>query len=129
MEAAYLGDLKAGIAAAARFDTSPSQPPLLPQWDLQTSHDRDVPLQRLLNLAQESEQLESGEVRLVAVIQQSLPGLTVEPAASQNDRSATVVVATLKRPSLSIRPPQRDANSRYDISEKKYTPDEETEEQ
>jgi hypothetical protein len=129
MEAAYLGDLKAGDAAAARFDTSPLQPPLLPQWDVRTSDERDVPLERLLKLAQASEQLESGEVRLLAVIEQSLPGLMVEPAASQNDRSATVVVATLKRPSLASRVPERDANSRYDISEKKYTPEEETEEQ
>ncbi len=128
MEAAYLGDLKEGSAVAVRFDTAPSEPPLLPQWDkTSTTDERDVPLTRLLKLAQEGEQLEPGEVRLVAVIKQSLPGLSVEPAASQNDRSATVVVATLRRPSLAGRPPQRDTNSRYDISEKKYTPDEETE--
>lgn len=120
VQVAWLGDLAAGIGAAAHWTQAPSAPPLLSQWNLTRQLDADgnqtdkrVHLGHLLRLAQNPAEIKPGEVRLIATMNQSLPGLVVEPEAAQNDRSAALVVANLKiaRPAA----PQPDANTRADI--------------
>ena len=56
--------------------------------------------------------METGEERLVARVDEVLPGETITPAASQV-RGATLVVAHLDYAPLPA--PQKDANTRHDI--------------
>lgn len=120
LQVAWLDDMPPGVGRAAQFTDAPAKLPLLPQWNLAVAADAksgQVSLQRLLNLAQAQAQLEPGEMRLIAIVRQPLPGLTVEPSASQSDRSATLVVAHLTRPPLSSNPPRPDLNCRADFKD------------
>jgi hypothetical protein len=57
--------------------------------------------------------LRPGEARLIALIDEPLPGITIDPAASQSGRGATLVVTHLEMPPLAK--PKPDANCRRDI--------------
>jgi len=70
-------------------------------------------LEPLFRLALDPRYLEEGETRLVARVEEVLPGQTITPSASQI-RGATLVMAHLKyRPLPS---PQRDLNTRRDVA-------------
>jgi hypothetical protein len=112
IEVAWIGDLQPNVGAKASYTAAPSRLPLLAQWNLSSSAEVDRPLQRLLNLAQQSVEPEVGEVRLLGIIREPLSGLTVEPEPSQNERSPTLVVAHLKQTRLVNHPPRPDRNSR-----------------
>jgi hypothetical protein len=115
LEVAWIGDLPPGKGAKASYTAAPARLPLLKQWNLSTTAEVDRPLQRLLNLAQQAEKLENGEVRLLGIIREPLSGLTVEPEPSQNERSPTLVVAHLKQTRLVNHPPRPDVNSRASL--------------
>jgi hypothetical protein len=118
VQVAWLGDLPSGQGRAASFVTAPRRRPLLTQWNLiNSSVEEDRPLQRLLDLAQQTSQLELGEVRLLGILREPLAGLAVEPAPSQNERSPTLVIAHLKRTTLAQNPPEPDHNSRAAIKD------------
>jgi hypothetical protein len=57
--------------------------------------------------------LRPGETRLIALIDEPLPGIEVDPAASQRGRGATMVISHLESPPLAA--PRPDANCRRDI--------------
>jgi hypothetical protein len=69
-------------------------------------------LEPMFRLALDPQHIDDGETRLVARVDEILPGEKITPAASQV-RGATLVVAHLDYPSLP--PPQRDANTRQDV--------------
>jgi hypothetical protein len=72
-------------------------------------------LEPLFRLALDPQYMEPGETRLVARIDQLMPGQTITPSASQV-RSATLVVAHLDYESLP--PPIPDKNTRQDVKAK-----------
>jgi hypothetical protein len=127
LEVAWLGDLYPRQGAQASFTTAPSRRPLLPQWDLsrETTPESDRPLQRLLNLAQQSDELEPGEVRMLGIIREPLAGMSIEPTPSQSDRCSTLIVAHLKHAYLENHQPRPDANSRSAIKEELLDPEDE----
>ncbi len=81
--------------------------------------EKQLRLEPLFKLAYDPAQLEPGEVRLVARIDEPFPGEIVVPAASQL-KSATVVVAHLAYGPLL--PPKPDNNTKRDIKADKDEP-------
>jgi len=72
----------------------------------------ELSVQRLVELALDGRQLERGDARLVATIEQPLAGQRIEPAASQV-RCAGLVLVHLSR---GFGPdPQSDLNTRGDV--------------
>ncbi len=69
-------------------------------------------LEPMFRLALAAQHLEAGEVRLVARVDEVLPGQAITPTAAQV-RGATLVVAHLKYAPLP--PPQRDVNTKRDV--------------
>jgi hypothetical protein len=69
-------------------------------------------LERMFRLALDPQHIEEGETRLVARVDEILPGQNIRPAASQV-RGATLVVAHLAYAKLPK--PERDFNTRRDI--------------
>jgi hypothetical protein len=124
IQVAWLGDLQPGVGRQASFTTAPLKLPLLAQWDLSMSAEVDRPLQRLLNLAQQTAKMEVGEVRLLGIIREPPSGLTVEPEPSQRERSPTLLVAHLKQTRLANHPPQPDLNSRAAVVDVEYAEEE-----
>jgi hypothetical protein len=119
MQVAWLGDLQPGMGRAASFSSAPRSRPLLAQWKMAPGTavaEVDHHLARLLDLAQRSTDLEIEEVRLLGMIREPLPGMTVEPEPSQNERSPTLLVAHLKQTALDKHPPRRDQNSRVAVT-------------
>jgi hypothetical protein len=57
--------------------------------------------------------LRPGETRLIALIDEPLPGIEIDPAASQRGRGATLVISHMESPPLAA--PRPDANCRRDI--------------
>jgi hypothetical protein len=121
---AWLGDLQPGMGAKASFTDAPAQRPLLAQWDFSAKNVPavDRPLARLFSLAQEAHELEIGEVRALGIIREPLGGLTVEPEASQSERSPTLLVAHLKQTRLDNHPPQCDNNRRASLVDEEAEP-------
>jgi hypothetical protein len=78
-------------------------------------------LEPMFQLALDPKFMEEGETRLVARVDEVLPGETITPAASQV-RGATLVVAHLKYADLP--PPEKDKNTRRDIKPDDPTPEE-----
>jgi hypothetical protein len=69
-------------------------------------------LEPMFQLALDPKNMEPGEVRLVARVDEVLPGETITPSASQV-RGATLVVAHLKYADLDR--PRPDKNTRRDV--------------
>ena len=75
----------------------------------------------MFQLALDPKFMEEGETRLVARVDEVLPGETITPEASQV-RGATLVVAHLKYADLV--PPEKDKNTRRDIKPNDPVPEE-----
>lgn len=103
LEGCWIGGLDPGEASSVAFARliapSGDEAPFAEerrQADLESRRDEEpLDLDPLLRLAFDAERFEPGERRVVAVIDQVLPGLTITPAASQR-RGATVLVAHLR---------------------------------
>ncbi|MGO8691217.1 MAG: hypothetical protein ACLQLG_16465 [Thermoguttaceae bacterium] len=124
LQTAWLGTIAAGATASGKFDLeSPSlsggdlwkrQRDLSPQT-CASIVPGELNLHGLLEIAQRSEDLRPGEIRLVAWSDDPLPGLVVEPAAKQWQHAALVVAhltagdEDLPRPDLGA-PPRREAS-------------------
>jgi hypothetical protein len=117
VQVAWLGDLQPGMGAKANFTLAPAERPLLPQWNFNanTTAVLDRPLARLFHLAQEAHEMDEGEVRAIGIIREPLGGLTVEPEASQSERTPTLLVAHLKQTRLANHAPKPDKNSRVTL--------------
>lgn len=121
----WLGDLEPGSAASVAFLALPAPPegdgqaPPIPfaeerEAAAQLRRDEQEPmrLDDLLRLALDASRYEPGERRVVARVSQVMPGLTIEPAASQQ-AGATLVVAHLGYGPPP--PPQSDVNGPMDV--------------
>lgn len=78
-------------------------------------------LEPMFRLALDPRYMEEGETRLVARVDEVLPGQTITPSASQM-RGATLVMVHLEYRALSA--PQRDTNTRRDVAPHTKEPDE-----
>jgi hypothetical protein len=118
-EIASVGDLTAGHSATLNFvpyDAESSGAIAFPSFDLSTAGEEQGPkfsLNGLAKLVRGQKSLERGEVRLIGLIENTLPGMHVDPAASQSGKGATLVVANLELPKLT--PPMPDKNTHRDI--------------
>jgi hypothetical protein len=83
-------------------------------------------LEPMFRLALDPSHLDEGETRLVARIDEVMPGQTITPSASQV-RGATLVVAHLKYAPLP--PPRKDVNTKRDIKAGEDDPDEDAEQE
>ncbi len=98
-EIAWVGELESGQSAA--LDFMPADDDILArnrERSPLTAHNRAVDtlsLRSLVDLAENPERLGRGEVRLVACLDEEMPGEQIEPAAAQA-RHATLVVAHLR---------------------------------
>jgi hypothetical protein len=124
-----LSDLGAGVAGGAVFAQE--------RQDAAAKDGRRLDLERLVALAQRAsfekdetaakqEMFPIGETRLVGRIDTVLPGMAVEPGASQS-RGAVLVVAHLEHPPLPV--PQPDVNSKPNMLPKSTLDYEELEEE
>ena len=80
-------------------------------------------LETITELVRQPKTLQAGETRLVGLIDHPLPGLKIDPAASQSTRGGTLVVVNLQYPALTASRPLPDKNTHLDIA----TPREERE--
>jgi hypothetical protein len=116
-EMAWIGDLPPGRKAKPAFGTISSKTPLPADWsfDLSTGEagNPKLSLQPLADLVRGPHTLKPGEMRLVALIDGPLPGLEIEPAASQATRGGTLVVVNFQYAAPGK--PQPDVNTHRDI--------------
>jgi hypothetical protein len=98
-EIAWIGTLDPGDVARLNFE--PADADLFAQQrerSPQTAHQHAIDtlsLRSLVDLAENPERLTPGDVRLVACLDEEVPGILIEPVASQ-ERHATLVVANLR---------------------------------
>jgi hypothetical protein len=118
---AWLGRLAPGEAGrplefrSVESEASSTIQAVFPRWHDDPVADPSIPplsLTRLAAMTVARKGLAPGDVRLVASLNEPLPGMNVDPVASQATRSAVLVVANLRYASLPE--PQADYNSRQD---------------
>jgi hypothetical protein len=115
----WLGQLLPGQSASMSMSSLDTKKPLFAEQradEQQLQRTERLNLELMFQLALDPNNIEEGETRFVARIDELLPGQTITPAASQV-QGATLVVAHLEYPQLT--PPRPDVNTRYDI--KGYT--------
>lgn len=111
LKGCWIGRLPASTSVAVSFPTLPKEVPFNRdrQSAARSSKPSTFPLEDLMRLALDVNQLEPGEVRLVGRMDGVLPGIDIQPAASQV-RGAALVVAHLDYGALPE--PKPDVNSR-----------------
>ena len=121
LQTAWLGAIEAGAAAAGKFELESAAISGSQLWKARRdrsprtaadSPSGELNLRRLIDIAQDVSGLRPGEMRLVAWLDDALPGLTVEPKASQA-RHAAVVVAHLAAGQEEL--PRPDARTRAEL--------------
>ena len=100
VEVAWIGDLSAGESNSVRFEPPTSQRALMQQWsESPTMAARqgggDIKLWRVLDQVRDPRRFAVGDVRLIGWTDESLPGLTITPSASQ-DTIRTLIVVNLR---------------------------------
>jgi hypothetical protein len=100
LQVAWLGQFAPGqVGRPLDFETFNANGAVLPRWRNDPMPDSTIPplsLAKLAQLVTDRNGLKPGEVRLVASLSEPLPGMEVDPAASQVTRSAVLVVAHLR---------------------------------
>ncbi len=112
---AWISDLPSGGRTKLNFHKA--DPDFEWSLDMSGAGQAGIPrfnFDRLADLVRGKRHLQPGELRLIGLIPQPQPGLTVDPAAAQTARGATLVVASLQEPPLPE--PLPDVNSRDDIA-------------
>jgi hypothetical protein len=99
LETAWLGTLHPGEGKPLTFNPASQDDSLLREWTSLPSDDITgaadaASLQRLLDLARDPSLLPPGEIRLIAWLNEQVPGVRVVPAAAQV-RHATLLVVNL----------------------------------
>ena len=96
VEMAWIGELPPKAAIQAKFISFDGTQPLFGGWvDLESKSKDEIQVHSLLQLALAPSRLNEGDVRLAGWCDQKMPGLTIQPAASQQ-KFRTVLVANLK---------------------------------
>ena len=116
LEGCWIGELRVGTSAILKFAPMDSSDKVAFAKD-RAEEQKDRPggllnLEQLFQVACDPRHFEPNEMRLVARVDEILPGSTVAPAASQS-HGATLVVAHLEYGELP--PPELDANSPLDV--------------
>lgn len=116
LDARWLGQLPPGKSIALTFDSNvDTSAPIFVDKRAEEARllgGERLNLEPMFQLALDPKQMDNGEVRLVARIDEILPGQEITPSASQV-RGATLVVAHLEYGKLPE--PQRDDNVRQDV--------------
>jgi hypothetical protein len=116
-EAQWIGDLSPGQSApiSKMLPFDPKEPIFIDERvaEGQRIETPRLNLEPMVRLALDPQHIEEGETRLVARVDEVLPGETITPTASQV-RGATLVVAHLKYAHLPE--PEKDRNTRRDIN-------------
>jgi hypothetical protein len=126
LEGAWIGELRPDDSAPVSIEPLVFTKDQVPFADERAAERRlqsstRLDLERMFRLAIDPENIEPGEKRLVARVDEVLPGETVSPAASQI-RGATLVVAHLEYGPLPV--PRPDLNIRKDVATDKSKDDE-----
>ena len=111
---AWIGDLPSRGRVKLKFRRA--DPGFNWSLELDRADEKGAPrfdLNHLADLLRGKKFIQLGEVRLIGLIPELIPGLTVDPAASQSPRGAALVVAELQAAPLAE--PRPDVNSRSDI--------------
>jgi hypothetical protein len=135
LQTAWLGTIPAGAAASGQFDLESTTSAGGELWKDKRNRapqtaagaaSGELNLRELINIAQTAGDMRPGQVRLVAWMDDELPGLVIEPAAKQS-RHVALVVAHLAagedempRPDANAMPP-RPASS-GDLDQSSYLP-------
>jgi hypothetical protein len=118
-----LNELPAGTASRVEFTHHAEGPSteLIERVDQSEMRPRggDIDLRAITDLAAWGTVLRPGDVRLVAWTDDTLPGLTIQPGASQS-RIRTLVLVNLRYGPLP--PPRPDVNLRVDVEETREEP-------
>jgi hypothetical protein len=117
IEVAWLGELEPGTGGVLRFEPAGNTPALLPQWEdspetALRSESGQLSLRRLLDLAQDPQRLQQGDVRLIAWTDAPLRGLDIWPRGQILHR--TLVIAHLRYGPWDV--PQSDLNTSRDTA-------------
>jgi len=96
VQTAWLGDLGPGQVVPLRF-TNSAGPISVPRWDALPMTSRHPPegalgVRRLLDMAASPVELNADDVRLVGCVADEVPGMRIEPAASQTRTAAFITV-------------------------------------
>jgi hypothetical protein len=115
-EWAWIGNLPAGKSTKLAWKSIDADSEKHDAWTFElASGSPDGPklsLDRVANIMRDIKLLKIGEARLVGLIEEPLPGLNIEPTASQTGRGATLVICNLAYPPPDA--PKGDRNSRRD---------------
>lgn len=111
LSAAWIGELPSGASRLLDFQPVAARSPALPKLDRPPESD-DATLARLkvsaiIDCMQRPAGFRRGDMRLIGLLADPLPGMEVAPASSQTTRSGVIVVANLRYAPLP--PPQPDA--------------------
>ena len=114
VQVAWIGELPPKAAIQAKFISFDVDQPMFSGWSkLEAKSNDEIQVHALLRLALTPSRLNEGDVRLAGWCDQQMPGLTIQPAASQQTYR-TVLVANLKYGSFPK--PQSDLNTERDIN-------------
>ena len=111
LEACWIGDIQAGRSVAVHFANFDEARGAF--REAAEGAPVEIDLQGLFALAWDAETFAKGDTRLVARIEQLIPGVQIEPAPSQGE-GATLVVANLVYGPRDK--PIKDRNSRFDFA-------------
>ncbi len=115
VQVAWIGNLDPRVEVEPKFETVSDNEWIFDEWrDPVDSPDDTIPLNPLLRLAFAPGRLNEGDVLLTGWCEDQMPGLTIEPSASQN-RFRTVLVAHLKYGALPE--PQNDINTEMTVKQ------------
>lgn len=112
LDVCWIGELRPGASVILDFDSDETTLARKRAEELKRLDPRLLNLEPLFEVACDPRHLDPGEVRLVARVDEILPGSAVTPAASQA-QGATLVVAHLQYGQLP--PPTPDVNSPLDV--------------
>ncbi|MEX2171825.1 MAG: hypothetical protein WD851_21070 [Pirellulales bacterium] len=112
LDVCWIGELRPGASAILYYDSDEATLGRMRKQELKGLPRRLLNLEPLFEVACDPRHLDPGEVRLVARVDEILPGSAVTPAASQA-QGATLVIAHLQYGQLP--PPTPDVNSPLDV--------------
>ncbi|MDZ4820661.1 MAG: hypothetical protein SGJ20_16980 [Planctomycetota bacterium] len=114
IEVAYVGDLGPGAGSVVHWIPDPGGDSKITQWELRRPAEFEgVHMGGFYRLAQQTAGLATGEVRLIATIDQSIAPMTITPEAAQSSQSPVFLIANLRAAALPE--PQLDKNCKADV--------------
>ncbi len=126
IQTAWVGEFnsKANVALKFKNVNFSAEKPIFAEWQtaFENEEDKDIGLNKFLELGLNPTRLHDGDIRLVGWTDVEMPGLTIEPAASQR-YFRTVIVSNLRYGALPA--PESDANPASDFRTYQVEPQDE----